>query len=253
MHQGSTAPVPLPGLIFGLQPEKLTTDILRIFPGTCATADGREILSAAKAMDIDIRRVGSLGRDRSEPLANGRDYFIYLIRKATTRELSAVVSSAITYGQVHVPDGYRMVRKLRFGFVYNERWDGVPNFHLAHWPAPLVTFTDFSDNAKWDALTDGADSAFTSISLREFLPDNARLARVQAIVTGGATGGKAFVRSYGGQANGLLAGFVGPGREGASIQVFDIRVSSARWLEYRVTGDARLTLKIMGYSMTEPS
>jgi hypothetical protein len=243
----------LPGWIEGLQPDKLGYTQLRLNPGFCASADGRDLAVVAAPIVIDLNRVGVLGRD-SEDLQDGKDYFIYILKHVHTGEAAAVASAAITYGGVVVPDGYKIVRKLRFGFVYHmRRWGGIPDFHVAHWPNPYVSFTGFEDHPKWDALTDGDAKTFTNISLAGHLPDNARLARVQVVVRSSGEGGSAYVRSWAGQQAGMLAGSANAAGQAETVQVFDIRVNSRRELEYRVTGGARLTLKVMGYSMTEPS
>lgn len=243
----------LPGWIEGFQPDKLGETQLRLSPGFCASADGRDLAVADAPIVIDLNKVGALGRD-SEDLHEAEDYFVYILKHAETGAASALVSSAITYGGVALPDGYKLVRKLRFGFVYDgARWGGIPDFHVAHWPSPFVSFTGFEDDPKWDALTDGDAKAFTTISLAGYLPDNARLARVQVLVRSFGETGSAYLRSWGGQQTGILAGVAGAAGPTETVQVFDIRVNSRRELEYRVTGGARLTVKVMGYSMTEPS
>ncbi|HEX2725585.1 MAG TPA: hypothetical protein VHN20_07180 [Beijerinckiaceae bacterium] len=242
-----------PGWIEGFQPDKLDHARLRLSPGFCASADGRDLTAATAPLVIDLDKVGALGRD-AQDLHAATDYFIYILRHAETGEASAVVSGANTYGGVAVPEGYRIVRKLRFGFVYDvARWGGIPDFHVAHWPSPFVSFTAFEDDPRWDALTSGDATTFTRISLAGYLPDNARLARVQVVVRSSGQPGSAYVRSWGGQQSGILAGVANATGPTETIQVFDIRVNSRRELEYRVTGGARLTVKVMGYSMTEPS
>jgi hypothetical protein len=249
----NTCAAVLPGLIAGLEPDKLGPTKLRVRPGSCATAVGRSIISLSSAVEIDLNRVGVLGRDAGV-LEDKQEYYLYILRDARTGAGSILASTSRNYGGVTVPLGFEVARKLRFGVVFDsKRWGGIPDFHIAHWPSPLVTFTQFEDSAKWDALTEGTSSSFARLSLEAFLPDNARLARVQTLVHARYKSGAAYLRTFGGQPTGILVGGASPIAGVASVQTMDVRVSSTRQLEYRVSGGASLTVRVVGYSMTEPS
>lgn len=235
----------------GLDPEKMSTNMLRIYPGSLANSDGTDYFETAAAIDINLATTGVNALDTGV-VTNNTDYFVYMIANNTTRVLAAVVSQALFYGDVIVPAGYSLVRKLPWGFVYRTAWDGIPDFHLAYWPKPLTTYTVAESGSPYVSLSNGTATTFTDVNMSNWCPDNARLIRVQCKVDSVGSAGSAYVRSLGAATVGLLVGASNPTAGIDSVMTLDIRVTSTLQLQYKVTGGARLTITNLGYSHTEP-
>jgi hypothetical protein len=238
----------------GFEPARLTGSTLQLRPGSAASRTGSEVISKFGATDIDINVVGVNGRDVAAAPTNGSDWHVYLIKNTTTGDLAAVLSQSITYGGVALPAGYENYRKLPFGLVWQSSLGGFPQFHVAHWPSPLITFTQFESNGKFAALSNGAATAWTAFNVTGFLPDNARLAWLEAQITGNGTAGSAYItESPGSEPMGVFLGSANPASFKHFLTRLPHRVTSTRQLFYRVTGGATLTVRVLGFSMTEPS
>lgn len=235
----------------GMDPEKLSTNVLRIQPGSCAKSDGSSLASISGNVDINMAVVGVNGIDVGAPV-DGLDYFPYMIQNDTTGALAGVLSNSKFYNTVVVPAGYTMFRKLPFGFRYSlASWDGIPNFHLSFWPKPFIRFTDAQEAIEWRALLNGANAGFTDVDLSPWIPDNARIAYILTRVSsGGAVAGYGKIRTVAN--NGLAVGGSTPGGVDTYCSMW-IRVTSALKIQYAITNDARLSIFVMGYGMTEPS
>ncbi len=248
-------PIPFRGLA-GLEPEKLSGNVLRIQPGSTVNASGTDLLSSTAPIDIDLTTNGALGADTGAP-ANGQDWFVFILKNNTNGTMSAIASQSITYGGVVVPSGYSVFRKLPWGFVYRTTagWGaqvGIPDFHLTSWPKPLTTYTAFELASPFLNLSNGLATAFTDINLSSWVPDNARLVRLFCQTEYNSAAGTAYLRTYGTQDVGIAVGAV---HEASAVETtaIDLRVSSTRRIQYRVTGGARLDVGITGYYQTEPS
>ena len=237
-------------LLSGCQPDKVSRNVIRIAAGVIGDTRGLEafILPARREVNLDVN--GPWGLDTGAPAIG--DLFLYVIRNDATGEKAVIASRGKYASTVSYPIGWSFFRKLPWGCVYNPAWDGIPNFHLAHWPAPYIRFTDSQYAAPWIALAGGGASEWSQIDLSPWLPDNARLAEINCEVRfGSGSAGSAYIRSYGGQPTGLLVGAANPWSGAFSTQ--RLRVTSDRKIEYRVTGGARLYIYVLGYCMTEPS
>ena len=235
----------------GFEPEKYSTNLLIISRGWCAHYDGNSFAQLLSEITCDLTTVGVNGLDTGT-ITNGYDYFVYIIKNESTGDVGAVVSHAKFYGDVVVPTGYTMYRKLRFGFVYNSARDGIPNYHLSAWPMPIIRLTSAETTGSYSVLTNGTSGSFVDINLAGFIPDNARMAYVQCITSTVGSAGSAYLRSFGGQSTGVIVGSSTP----ADVQdrlCLTIRVTSDIKLQYKVVGGARLSVYVLGYEMTEPS
>lgn len=236
----------------GFEPDKLSTFVLRLYPGTCSSASGAVTAVSLGAIDIDLGVAGRNGIDVGQTF-DGVSYHVYLISRDADGDIAAVVSASRFYSEVIVPEGHSLVRKLPFGFVFRSAWGGIPDFHVTHWPKPLVTLTGHEDSGDYRALFYGESEAFAEFSLENFLPDNARLAWLCLETMSFSTAGSAYLRSSASQQVGMLCGSVNPITGASAVVVMPIRVTSERKLEFRTTGGAILRATVMGYSMTEPS
>jgi hypothetical protein len=240
------------GHIAGFEPDKLSTNVLNVNPGSCADSNASKIIASSSLFSIDMSIVGANGLDTGTP-TNGTGYFPYLITRNSDGAVAGVLSSSITYGGVTVPTGYTIRRKLRFGFVYNSTRGGIPDFHLTNWPMPFIRLTGSENTTSWEALSLGTATTFTDVDLTPWIPDNARIAYLAADVSAVGTAGSAFARVLTSQATGLIVGSSSPTTGIDSYMTFWQRITSARKMQYMVTGGARLSLFVLGYAMTEPS
>ena len=243
-------------LLFGLEPEKLSGTELNLQAGAAADQYGTEVLRSTSALTINLATNGALGLDTGT-ITSGEDYYVYLLKTTADGSLSALVSTSISYGGVTVPSGYTMHRKLPWGFIYNTTsgWgvtNGIPDFHLTHWPKPLTTFTAFQFASPFLALTAGTSTTFASVDLTPWLPDNARLARIACRVNYSSGAGKAYVRTYGTQSTGIEVGRPTAASD-VRLFMFDMRTTSTRLMSYKVDSGVTLDIGVMGYSQTEPS
>lgn len=240
--------------IGGMDPEKLSTNVLRFYNGCCANVDGNKIYSiAGNHLDVTMTNTGVNGRDAQYALVNGSYWSPIVIARDSDDELAITMSSGGGWSEITLPTGYHFVRKLPFSFVYSSYWDGIPNFHLSYWPKPHIRFTDAQDAAPWVALANGQASSWTNVDMAPWLPDAARVVHLIAgarYIDGSA--GSAYLRSYDAQTTGINVGSVSPGSPFAGLSTH-IRVDSLRRLQYKCTGNARLYLQVIGYDMTEPS
>lgn len=245
-----------------MEPDKFSTNVLNINgDGTWADSDGINIFAYRQAyqglLQIDFTRLGVNGRDTGSAPNSVGQWHVYLLGDPTNLGYTAaVLSQSITYSGVdrtHIPSNLSCMRKLPFGFIYNPAWDGIPNFHI---PANggLITFTDSEYAAPWIALSSGISSAWATVDLSGYIPDNARMAYIKTEVRdrGIGSAGSAYLRSHGGQSTGALAGSSAPGNP-ASFCNHVIRIDSLRHLSYKVAGGSMLFITVLGYLMTEPS
>lgn len=235
----------------GFEPDKLSTNQLIIRRGWCASSDGNNFAQLLTDITCDLTTVGVNGLDTGT-ITNGYDYFVYIIKNESTGEVGAVISHSKYYGEVVVPTGFTMYRKLRFGFVYNSARDGIPDFHLSNWPMPTIRLTGAETTAAYNVLSVGSSSSFADVSLAGFIPDNARVAYIQCITSSVSSAGSAYVRSFSGQATGVLVGSSTPS-DVQDRMCLTLRVTSDLKLQYKVIGGARLSIYVLGYDMTEPS
>lgn len=250
---GFAAPaLPLIRLLDGLDPEKLTTNVMRIYPGCCADSTGSEVRSMPQT-DIDMSTVGVNGLDAGAPI-NGVSYQVYVIKQTSTGNMAFVISSSITYGGVNLPVGYQHFRKLPIGFVYNSAWDGIPAFYLSGWPKADLRLTDAGESATWRALNGGTAAVATDVFLQPWIPDAARRVYLMAVVTATGSAGTAYIKTPIGTAQNLPVGQVNPASGPGAIYTYvDLRAGSTWNIQYFVIGGAALSLYVLGYWMTEPS
>lgn len=243
----------------GLEPDKYSTNVLNINPGHCTDFYGRAIMDFPIQKQINLAVNGLWGYDAGTPI-DGSELYIYLLTTSEYASYGFICSKSKYESDVVCPLGYSVARKLPWGVMYKNAWDGIPNFHLSHWPMPEIRLTDAEYSSLWMPLT-GAKSPVVSgvpqwatLDLSTFIPDNARMAEIAFEVrySSGAAG-SAFIRSYGGQSTGLLIGSGTPTNTAPGMKQWSIRIDSSRCLQYKTTGDITLYAIVLGYSMTEPS
>ncbi|HEV7345461.1 MAG TPA: hypothetical protein VGN60_07495 [Devosia sp.] len=236
--------------INGLKPDKMSTNVLRLYPGVVFGPDGQLVARTTAYYDIDMAAVGVGGIDAGAPV-DGVGYHVYVLRRASDGAFGAVISNSITYSGVALPAGYMHVRKLRFGFVYNSLWDGIPNHDAANWPWPYVRLTDSGELNPWRVLNAGTAASYFNFNTLSVVPDNARLVHLMTRIDPSGSPGQAYLRSPG-TLNDLPVGACAA----SGIRAYNfptIRCNSTGDIAYFCTGGVSLSVWVLGYYMTEPS
>lgn len=257
-----------PGLMTGLQVDKYATNVLRLYPGIAYDADGSHRVHNTIRYDIDMLAPNGCGALDTGFPGSGYQYNVYLLRNTTDpTEFCAVLSRAKFAGPTIPPGGnpvdyltypstdYVFHKKLQFGFVWSTAWDGIPDFHVSHWPMPEVRLTKAGYGAPWMALANAQTfEAWSDVSLAGWMPDNARMAYigVEARYVDGSAG-SVYLRTWSGQTVPLLVGSASPGSPFPGVTFIKIRVDSLLNLQFRTTGNVRAYIQMLGYDMTEPN
>lgn len=237
--------------LFGCEPDKFSTNVLNINPGSVRDFYGNREAAFPVEKKVDLTRNGLWGLDTGTPQTG--NLFLYVLLNPATEEIGLMASQSTFMSGVVVPSGFQIERKLPWGVVYNAAWDGIPDFHLTHWPMPMITLTGAEDSGKWRAITQAAAPDWLDVDLSPWVPDNARFAHMDfecRYLSGSA--GSCYVRSYGAQTVGRLVGSVFPAAPSVSHPIA-LRLTSDRKFQFKTTGDAKLTCYVLGYSMTEPA
>lgn len=107
--------------------------------------------------------------------------------------------------------------------------------------------------ALFDALSGGADTSFTAVSLASLVPPHARLATVRALATAGAAPGIAGaveVQSYGSASTGTHSVYSPSVTGFTNATTYDIPTDSSQRVQYRVVGGGAAptaTIAVLGY------
>jgi hypothetical protein len=241
-------------LLFGLEPNKLSTNVIRMNPGSIGEYYGNDRLDFSTTTDIDLTTNGLNGLDTGS-LSNGDGVYIYVIYNYSTGNQGFIASQSIISSGVNLPSGYVIYRKMPFGFIYNAaNWDGIPAFHLTNWPSPTVRFTDAESSGAWNALAAGSATTWTDVDLTPWVPDNARMVtlNIQIRYQSDGSTSSAYIRSATSQTTGVLVGSVDSSSHYIN-QTIDIRTTSVRRIQYQNVGSgARVYIYVLGYSNTEP-
>lgn len=234
----------------GLEPDKYSTNVLNINRGHLFEQVSNSILEFNDSQ-INLSNNGLWGLDTGSP-SNG-ELYVYALKNVTSGDYGLIATKQKYEGDVTCPSGYQVVRKLPWGVMYNTAWDGIPDFHLAHWPSPLITLTASESSSNWCALAAGSAQAFTDVDLSSWIPDNARMAFISCQTRYSSATGSAYVRSYATQTTGQLVGSVTANCAYQNMTTM-IRVTSDRKIQYKNNSSgSRLYIYVLGYCMTEPA
>lgn len=245
------------GYLVGIRPEPLNGNVMRFYEGSAAVYPleqvtvGNPYSPDSKYLEVDVTNVGLNGRDGGG-LEDGHFYF-YLLKSSSA--IGIVASRAIYYSDVILPPGGPWsIRKLPYGHPYRVSFGGFPPAHIDSWPQPSVLFTDSQYSSAWMAMAGGLAEDWTSVSVSNWIPDNARVGDFifQTRDRGAGVAGSCYVRSYSGQPSGILVGSTNPWAPFSFLSA-RVRVNSAGQIEYKCSHGSKLYIQVRGYSMTEPS
>jgi len=244
----SRFPIGLYKLLQGFEPERYDARKIVIFPGVLSDMSGNLAVSKSRIV-LDVETLGVSGVDDGT-FADGTSYHLYIVRDNRDCSVSGILSKQVSASKVALPEYAKVLRKLPWGIVPIK--GEIPAFHLAYWPLPFTRFTDAASTPQWAALTKGDRSDYTEVDFSKWIPENARLIYLMIEVDAKGTGpGTAVLRVSGSKSEGLVVGRV-HGGSGTMLTLHQ-RITSGKKLMYRVTGDAILTIYVLGYSNTEPS
>jgi hypothetical protein len=226
------------GCLFGLKPNKLNDTTIRFTGGSVgsflpeASVGHLDVVNfLALANDVDLATNGIGGLDTGSPAP-------------------CIIASAMNAGAV-LPAGFVVVRKLAFGIVL----DGaarIRDFHASNGPHWTISYTGIESTGDWLALglgITGEATDWTDVSLVKWVPDNSRYVRLETETVALGQAGSSFIRVL---ANtGMRIDSANPGLKGA--RPYDVGLTSARTFQYRVTGGAKLSVRVQEYRMTEPT
>lgn len=239
--------------IMGFQPERISANVLRIYPGylTNGSNTPADVMVSHANIDINLTVNGANGLDTGT-ITTGQGYYIYIIKHLTTGTVAAIASTAIAYAGVTYPSGYgiALVRKLPFGFIYMS--SGIPSFHLSNWPMPTVWLDDWDSGGTWDVVfnTD-VSNVYTDFDCSAFVPDNSRLVWLQCELRQNGGAGDLYLQVYGNNAINKKVLSVNNANE-VAMTVVPYRLNSTRHgLWKTTTTNVRAFIRPIGYEMTE--
>lgn len=235
------------GLLFGFRPAKLADRRLNFQPGSVANYAGDAVFTMSSTATVDLDVIGPNGADNA--LNPGHSIYPYVIQNGAG-DVAVIMSRAIIYAGVVAPDGWQLVRKLPFGLVLDG--DGnIRDFHVSYWPMPRVDFTGVvaGETGAFVRVEQALD--WRSVSLVPWVPDNSRHVYVHCEVGSSGSAGTAYLRAI---SSGLLnVGNANPVSGVRSLGVFPIELRSDRKIDFKTSGGATLTAKVVAYDMTEPT
>jgi hypothetical protein len=237
--------------ISGLSPNRTGPNELVFARGWCSNSSGKYRIVFETDVRVDLNKIGPNGVDSTASREAG-ELYAYVLGNSRTGNAAIILSNQISYSKVVKPGEYDVIRKLPWGFVLVD--NQIPPFHFSGWGNPFTRFTESGTTPRWQVLASSSSKdGFSVVSLRKFIPDNARMAYilVKASNTIGTRAGSAFFRVIAAQGDGVQIGELAKGQ----VAYFPLhqRVSSKRELYFKTTGDVTLDIWILGYTNTEPS
>lgn len=238
--------------LFGCEPDKYSTNILHINAGTIWDFYGYKAYEFPTETTIDLTTQGLWGYDQAGGPVNG-DLNVYLIADDTAGVYGFIASAALYESNVTLPSGFSVKRKLPWAVIYNSSLDGIPNFHLTHWPMPFVTLTDAESSGAYCAIGAASSTSWTNVDVSYWLPDTARQVYLLLELRYVSSAASAYIRSSGTQPTGRLIGSVAS-NSAYNVCTQMIRVTSDRKFQYKLNSSgAQLFIYVLGYEMSDPS
>src|SRR6188508_3673714 len=96
----------------GMEPEKLSTNVLKIMAGSVANTTGDKIYELTSPINLDISAVGVNGRDPLYALTQNSDWSVILLGNDLDDSVSGILTRGRGWSEITCPDGYHFVRKL---------------------------------------------------------------------------------------------------------------------------------------------
>lgn len=280
------APSPPPTLPWryqsGLEILRLDRDRLQVSRGSAVDNANAGLIQVKDPIVLDIRKVGPGGRDdvaspddldhRSALLtkdsgapngyrasidgapAEGWYHIVYL-GDPDTGEPSAILTRQISSMRLDRPSDARP--PARFGLrrhaplaYYYDAKEGFRPQVCYGWPMPMCVFTSAGTKPAFAVVQNFANTRWTVVSLERFMPDTARIVRLQAVVTGVSAGGAAYARTLPQRPGDV---FLGQARGAGDVQtlIFEIASNSKETIAVKTDPGVSLSLYAVGFAMAQ--
>ncbi|MDK9696784.1 MAG: hypothetical protein OEL76_10350 [Siculibacillus sp.] len=277
----STADLPLRH-IAGLEILRTGRDTLVVSRGSAVDNTGRSLIRIERLLTLDIGRIGAGGRDdvatpvdaarRAEGFtvdptmpnglrasvegrpASGWYHVVYLRDPVSgidsailTRQLSS--TRADRPGDARPPPGFTLRRHAPVAYHYDARTGFRPQVCYG-WPQPMCVFTSAGTRPEFAVVEDLRSADWTRVRLERFMPETARIVRLQAVVTGVESGGAAMVRTLAQREGDVLLGRArGPGD--VQTLIFEIATNSEETIAVRTDPGVKVSLFAVGFAMAQ--
>lgn len=266
----------------GLEVLRLDPFKLLVSRGSAVDNSGKALIQIEHALTLDIRNVGPAGRDDVaspqdlQPLAEGLTpdvaapngyranvdgapapgwYHIVYMRDPVSKANSAILTRQISSmrldrpGDARPPANFTLRRHAPVAYYYDAKTGFRPQVCYA-WPQPICVFTTAGIRKEFAAAEDLAAPEWTTISLARFMPDTARIVRLQAVVTGVGGAGAAYARTLP-QRQGSI--FLGRAREAGDKQtlIFEITTNSRETIAVKTDPGVVVSIYAVAFAMAQ--
>ena len=211
-----------------------TTDIVFSADRTC-------VLNASGSNGLDT------GTEASNTWYNL--YAIYNPSTLTSALLFSTVNEAVS-GSITLPSGFTKKRQLKFAVRNNASSNIIPFFYQSNF---LVRFdgVTLGVGGSTEVLNSGVATAFTDISLSNFVPPISRISILHGHRVQGSLGAGTDFRRKGDTTNGFTALPTAPLVNDSKVIKFDLATDNAQTIQYRNNVSGTTSLSVLGFYVTE--
>lgn len=268
--------------ISGLEVLRLDRDKLRVSRGSCADNGGQGMIEIADAVTLDIQKIGPGGRDdvaspddvashpqlltpdagapngyrpsRSGAPAEGWYHIVYLGDPASG-QTSAILTRQISSmrldrpGDARPPANFTLRRHAPVAYFYDAKEGFRPQVCYG-WPMPMCVYTSAGIKPSFAVTQDLSAPNWQVVSLARFMPDTARIMRLQAVVRGVSGAGAAYARTLPQRPGDV---FLGRARGPQDVQtlIFEITSNSKETIAVKTDPGVVLSLYAVGFAMAQ--
>lgn len=214
-------------------------------------------IEVASDLTVSLAASGAAGLDTGTEAASTW-YYLYLIRKSSTGQVSAVLSTVneSVSGSITYPSGYDQKRQLPFA-ILNDASSNIIAFKvMAGWPyRPYIWFNARQSSnvdgtlGPCNVLNNGSSATWQAINLGGIVPPISTSAKIKTEITSGG-GATVSVRKTGESHDGNRIAIATGGQHG-DIEM-DIETNTSQQIDYITTGSPNnLDINVIGFYVTE--
>ena len=266
----------------GLEVLRLDREKLRVSRGSAVDNQGKGLIQIIDPVVLDIRTVGPGGRDdvptpddltripdrltpdgqapngarasRNNAPLEGWYHIVYLGDPATN-ESSAILTRQISSmrldrpGDARPPSRFDWRRHAPVAYYYDAKTGWRPQVCYG-WPMPMCVYTSAGIKPEFAVVERFTKPTWTVVSLEKFMPDTARVVRLQAVVTGETGAGGAYARTLPQRPGDV---FLGKARGPGDVQtlIFEITTNSKETIALKVDPGVSLSVYAVGFAMAQ--
>ncbi len=182
-------------------------------------------------------------------------YHIVYMADPQTGESSAMLTRQISStrtdrpGDARVPSRFSLRRHAPVAYYYDSK-TGFRPMVCYGWPMPMCVYTSAGIQSSFAVVEEMVAPEWTVIQLEKFMPDTARIIRLQAIVTGVSSGGAAWARTLAHRPGSVLMGTVrSPGDR--QTLIFEIATNSRETIAIKTDPGVKVSLYAVGFAMAQ--